>query len=127
MNELSTNPEKPELGTEVNVNGVIQFVFGCFFILVAVILSNLVVALTVNKTDELFKKADIHHNVKRVKQIDELEKLLPKMFWNQVQLLPYLMRKLSGSRRSPRRFLEDAIHSHDCSKRHEKRPGSFGM
>ena len=96
IDELSQNPEDPRKGPEINANGTIQVIFAAFFVLVAVILSNLVVGLTVNKTDELFKRADIYQNIKRVKQIDELENLLPKMSWRAVQLMSYLDKKLTG-------------------------------
>ena len=68
--------------------------------MVGIILANLIVGLTVNKTEELFEKADTHFNIKRVRQITLLESMLlqkrwrPKAFqWFGVQLLPRLKAK----------------------------------
>ena len=48
----------------INVNGSLQIILVLFIMLVGIILANLIVGLTVNKTEELFQKADMHFNIK---------------------------------------------------------------
>lgn len=48
----------------INVNGSLQIILILFIMSVGIILANLIVGLTVNKTEELFQKADMHFNIK---------------------------------------------------------------
>lgn len=88
-------------------NGTVHILFILFVIFVSLILSNLIVGLTVNKTEELFCKADLHHTIKTIRQIHSLESLmvngpfLPSFFRRQnVQLLPKLRDGLVTSLRT---------------------------
>ena len=48
----------------ISINGSLQIILVLFIMLVGIILANLIVGLTVNKTEELFQKADMHFNIK---------------------------------------------------------------
>lgn len=67
--------------------GVLQALFVIFFFLVSIIISNLIIGLTVSKTDELFKEAGIIRMQKSVLQVRELEAMFFKGFFRQSFLL----------------------------------------
>ena len=56
--------KKESLKKNVNINGTLQILLILFIMLVGIILANLIVALTISKTEELFQKADKLFNIK---------------------------------------------------------------
>ena len=83
---------------------------------VSIILANLIVGLTVNKTDELFQRADSYYNSKKVLNISMIEKLLlviglgkwipHKFSLKGIQLLDMLEAKISRKAHRNQNFLE---------------------
>ena len=96
-------------------NDVAQITFVFFIMFVSIILANLIVGLTVNKTDELFRKADNYYNSKKVLNISMIEKLLlvtgvskwiPQKFSREgIQLLDMLEEKISRKINRSQNFL----------------------
>ena len=54
------------------MNWTIQLTFFAYTVVVAIVMAYLIVALTVARMDEVYKKAQIHHTVQRVWNIDEI-------------------------------------------------------
>ncbi len=84
-------------------NGTAQLVFILFYFVISIVISNLIIGLTVNETEELFKTAGVMRVQKTVQQIMVLEdvlikeksvasKLLPRshVLVRRTQLFPYL-------------------------------------
>ena len=53
-----------DLRKNANVNATLQILIILFIMLVGIILANLIVALTISKTEELFQRADMLVNIK---------------------------------------------------------------
>merc|ERR1712029_403242 len=49
----------------INVNWTLQIIFFLFTLVVGMVIGNLILALTVNKLDEVIKKGEFHHTVKK--------------------------------------------------------------
>ena len=56
----------------VNVNGSLQLIFVLYTLLIAIVMAYLIVALTVARMDELFKKAELLQTVQNVMNIMEI-------------------------------------------------------
>ena len=51
-------------GKNIYINGTLQFILILFILMGSLILANLIIGLTVNKTEQLFEMADTHYNIK---------------------------------------------------------------
>ena len=54
------------------MNGTLQFIFFVYTLIVGIVLSYLIVALTVARMDEVYEKAEILQTVQKVMNIDEI-------------------------------------------------------
>lgn len=116
-----------------SADGSVQIIFFLFILLVSIILANLIVGLTVNKTEELFERADHYQNIKEVKQIRSLETIILNikrivgffedalsrdwlfgdyLGWNGAQLLPYLRRMLANDKCASDATKKELIENH---------------
>merc|ERR1719385_134512 len=64
--------EDVENKSNINVNGTLQFIFFVYTLIVGIVLSYLIVALTVARMDEVYEKAEILQTVQKVMNIDEI-------------------------------------------------------
>ena len=51
-------------GKNIYINGTLQIILVLFILMGSLILANLIIGLTVNKTEQLFEMADTHYNIK---------------------------------------------------------------
>ena len=101
----------------VDEKDVAQIIFVLFILLVTIIMGNLIIGLTVNKTEELFQMADDYLRIKKVLNIRSLENLtssrckwFPKPFQHeQLQLLKQLEKTANGQTNKKTTFCEDNV------------------
>ena len=74
---------------DLSHNDIAQIIFVFFILLVSIILANLIVGLTVNKTDTLFKQADYYHNSKKVLNICKIEDILEFKVFGRIKHLSH--------------------------------------
>ena len=90
---------------EDNAQGSTQLIFVCFLVVGNIVIANLLIGLTVSKTEEMFKSAGILRLQKTVEQIIAVENMLAssskrskgvlsKRFRKQIRLFLYLKKLL---------------------------------
>ena len=76
--------------------GSAQLAFILFVLMVNIVVANLLIGLTVSKTDELFKQAGIHRLQKTANQINAIESVIGTESWQQCficHIFPYFSKR----------------------------------